>query len=404
MGAAIEVQDVWKSFRVYQQRTRTLKELLLVRRSQYETFWALKGVTFDVPRGEMVGIVGPNGSGKSTTLKTLARIYTPNQGRVVTHGKISAMLELGTGFHPELSGRDNLYLAGSIMGLSTSDVADRFDAMVDFAGIGDFVEAPVKNYSSGMFARLAFALAINVDAEILLIDEVLAVGDESFQQKCHERIDRMRRDGVTIVYVTHALNVVRDLCTMAVWIQEGRVVTKGEATEVVDAYFDEAHAEDAEKIWVPPEKDERSGNGEARITKVRTLGPDGAEHRVFHPGEPLTVEFEYETTRNLDEVVMTVELRRLNDDDLVTTVTTLHEHQGIELPKGGGRFVLQVPALPLVEDVYTIGVRMHHIDGSVVYDWVHGLGKFSVSGWPPRTFGDLAVPSSWKIEPGPAPR
>src|SRR5947208_9555490 len=226
--AVIEVDQLWKSYRIYRQRTHSVKETLLARRAEYEEFWALKGVSFAVERGEMLGVIGPNGSGKSTLLKCLARILAPNAGTVAVEGKVSALLELGTGFHPELSGRENVFLAGSILGLSRREIEDRFDEVVSFAGIDEFLDTPIKNYSSGMQARLAFAVAINVDPEVLLIDEVLAVGDQAFQMRCYERIYEFRRAGVPIVFVSHALESVRNMCNRVAWLGKGTLVIQGD--------------------------------------------------------------------------------------------------------------------------------------------------------------------------------
>lgn len=400
--AAIELEDVWKSFRIYQQRSRTLKELLLVRRSEFETFWALKGVTFQVPEGEMLGIVGPNGSGKSTTLKTLARILVPNKGRVVARGKVSAMLELGTGFHPELSGHDNLYLAGSMMGLTTADIDARYASMVEFADIGEFIESPVKNYSSGMYARLAFALAVSVDADILLIDEVLAVGDEAFQLRCHERITEMRRGGVTIVYVTHSLAVVRSLCTRAVWIQDGTVRQDGEAAEVVSTYFEQTHdAHDAEQErWVSPPPGERVGTGEVRVTGLASLNTAGNEHRWFDCGDPCTLRIEYEATGDVEELVCTVEFRRTLDGALITEVTSAASIGPQALPKGGGTITFAIPSLPLLNSGYFLTVGLHDLEKRRVFDWLEQTYEIAVYGEPNDRGAALYLPGEWKVNPG----
>ena len=203
---AIEIHNLWKTFRLYQEKNQYLKAAVLRgRRARYEDFWALKEVSFDVPFGSTLGIIGSNGSGKSTLLKCLAGILSPDKGSVKINGRISALLELGAGFHLDLSGRENVYLNGAILGLSKREVTEKFDDIVEFAGLGKFIDTPVKNYSSGMIVRLGFAVAANVEPEILLIDEVLSVGDQSFQLRCIERIEKFRQDGKTMVFVSHSL-------------------------------------------------------------------------------------------------------------------------------------------------------------------------------------------------------
>ncbi|MGA0789524.1 MAG: ABC transporter ATP-binding protein, partial [Ilumatobacteraceae bacterium] len=219
---AVAVHDLWKSFRLYHERNQFLKAAILRgRRARYEEFWALKDVSFEVPVGTTFGVIGSNGSGKSTLLKCLAGILVPERGSVEISGRISALLELGAGFHPELSGRENVFLNGAILGLSKKEIAARFDSIVDFAGLEDFIDTPVKNYSSGMFVRLGFAVAAHVEPEVLLVDEVLSVGDEAFQRKSAEKIEQFRREGRTIVFVSHGLGQVEQLCETVAWIDHG---------------------------------------------------------------------------------------------------------------------------------------------------------------------------------------
>ena len=232
--SAVSVTDLWKSYRLYHERNQYLKAAILKgRRARYEEFWALKDVAFEVPTGSTFGVIGANGSGKSTLLKCLAGILEPEKGGVEVNGRISALLELGAGFHPELSGRENVFLNGAILGLSKKEITARFDDIVEFAGLEEFIDTPVKNYSSGMYVRLGFAVAANVDPEVLLVDEVLSVGDESFQRRCAEKIDEFRRDGRTIVFVSHGLAQVGQLCEDAAWIDKGELREIGPADEVI---------------------------------------------------------------------------------------------------------------------------------------------------------------------------
>lgn len=250
---SIRVSGVWKQFGRHQTRPRTLKEFLVSlfsrtrasTASQNEPFWALKGVSFAIQPGEMVGIIGDNGSGKSTVLKLITGISKPSRGEVMVNGRVSALLELGAGFHPDFTGRENVYLNASILGLKRKEIEAKFDAIVDFAELHDFIDNPVKTYSSGMYMRLAFAIAVNVDPDILVIDEVLAVGDAPFQRKCFEQIKRFRREGKTILLVTHDPSAVRELCDRAIWIQRGSMLADGPPEHVLDLYNRRVMVEEA---------------------------------------------------------------------------------------------------------------------------------------------------------------
>ncbi len=239
---AISLEGVWKRFVVANRRSRTIREILdgaLGRRygsAGASLLWALRDVSFDVAPGETLGLIGANGSGKSTILKLISAIMRPTKGRVRVRGSVSALIELGAGFHPEFSGRDNIYLYGALLGLSRRDVRRRFDLIVEFAELAPFVDAPVKQYSSGMAMRLAFAIAAHVEPDVLLIDEVLAVGDEAFQRKCLRRAHELKRAGVTLVYVSHALDTVTALCDRVAWIDRGQLRELGPPERVVAAY------------------------------------------------------------------------------------------------------------------------------------------------------------------------
>ena len=245
--AVIAFEGVSKRFVLHHERPRSFQELLVStfqrRDSTREEFWALRDVDFDVGSGETFGLVGRNGSGKSTALKLITRILEPTAGRVTVRGKVSALIELGAGFHPDLTGRENVYLLGSIMGLSGKAMSRRFDAIVEFAELEQFIDTPVKHYSSGMYMRLGFATAINVDADILLIDEVLAVGDQEFQAKCYGAIAAFQRQGITMVMVSHDLGLIEQFCGRAIYLRSGLVAAQGAARDVIGAYLGAAKAE-----------------------------------------------------------------------------------------------------------------------------------------------------------------
>jgi ABC-2 type transport system ATP-binding protein len=235
---AVSVENVSKRFRLYKERNQSLKSAIMRgRRSVHEDFWALKDISFEVPTGSTFGLIGSNGSGKSTLLKCLAKIYYPEKGNISAQGKVAALLEVGSGFHPELSGRENVYLNGSILGMSKKEVTRKFDEIVDFSGVEQFIDQPVKNYSSGMYVRLGFSVAINVDPDVLVVDEVLAVGDADFQEKCRQKFVDFKDQGKTVILVSHAMGQVQDMCDHAAWLSHGDLVAVGEAKPTIDAYL-----------------------------------------------------------------------------------------------------------------------------------------------------------------------
>lgn len=234
---AVHVDNVSKKFRLYRERNQTLKSAIMRgRTSVHEDFWALNDVSFDVPRGSTFGLIGSNGSGKSTLLKCLARIYWPDRGAITHNGKMAALLEVGSGFHHELSGRENIYLNGSILGMSKKEIDRKYDEIVDFSGVERFIDQPVKNYSSGMYVRLGFSVAIHVEPEILVVDEVLAVGDAEFQEKCFRKFRDFKNDGKTVIMVSHTMSSILDMCDQAAWLNKGTLMAAGSAKETVKAY------------------------------------------------------------------------------------------------------------------------------------------------------------------------
>lgn len=237
--AAIVVKDVEKEFKLFYDKANTLKEKLLFwNRSKNDVLHILKGINLEIYKGETVGLVGVNGSGKSTLLKLMTKIIYPNKGSIETNGKLTSLLELGAGFHPDFSGRENIYFNASIFGLTRKEIDSRLDKIIEFSELEEFIDNPVRTYSSGMYMRLAFAVAINVDADILLIDEILAVGDHHFQEKCYKRLDQLKEEGKTIVIVTHNMNIIKSFCTRAVWLEQGHVVMDDDPVKVVDSYME----------------------------------------------------------------------------------------------------------------------------------------------------------------------
>ena len=373
--AAVRVEHLSKKFRIYNERNQYLKaSILRGRRAKFREFWALQDVSFTIGRGEAFGIIGRNGSGKSTMLKCLAKILRPDNGAVTINGSMSALLELGAGFHPELSGRENVYLNGAILGLSRRQIDERFDEIVEFAGLHEFIDTPVKNYSSGMFVRLGFAVAINVDPEVLIIDEVLAVGDTEFQQKCSDKINEFRDKGRTIILVTHSLGDVRAMCERAAWIDHGALHMIGASPEVVDAYSGASHS--GREIAVQ-EQGARWGSGEIRITSVEFL--DTAMKPVEFPrsGEPLTLRLHYTVFRPVENPVFGIAIHK-RDGVLVTGTNTRRHGRVIPELQGDGYVDVQIDRLPLLEGSYDLTVGISNWTESHDFDHRQTLVRFDV--------------------------
>ena len=305
--AAIVVDSVSKRFKMHRDQPTNLKEKLTRRSrgSRTEDFWALRDVSLEIPRGTTYGLIGHNGSGKSTLLKLIAGIHRPTSGTITANGRVSAMLELGAGFHPELSGRDNIFVNGSILGLSWREITARLDDIIEFSGIGDFIDVPVKVYSSGMYVRLGFSIAANLDPELLIIDEIVAVGDEEFQRRCFDRLYELRRRGTTIVFVSHSLALIQTLCDRVAWLEHGNLRAEGPAFEVVDQYVAEVNAAESDRLGETSNEtdDIHRGSGEMRIRAVEFLDADGVARPVAVAGRPLTIRVHYDVQEPVKEPV-----------------------------------------------------------------------------------------------------
>ncbi len=363
-------------------------------RVKYEEFWALRDVSLEVPEGKTYALIGENGSGKSTLLKCMAHILRPEKGRIETYGKISALLELGAGFHPELTGRENIFLNGSILGMSKKQLNQRFDEIVGFAGLEHFIDTPVKNYSSGMYVRLGFSVAINVDPDILLIDEVLAVGDAEFQRKCLEKFDDFRNAGKTIVIVSHALESVRNLCDTAGWLEHGVLRRLGPASEVIDEYLSVSHTERA----ADGSHGVRWGTGEARVEKIEVLDASGEPVKRVRTGDTVVFRFHYKSKALISKPVWGMALFTL-DGVWVTGPST--REVGLfpdRLEPGEEGWVdLRVDRLLLLPGTYDVSASMFNITGAQVYDMRHRAFRFDVEfGDPHEEYGFVSLGGTWE--------
>jgi ABC-2 type transport system ATP-binding protein len=317
----IVVEGLWKKFRLYTDRNQSVKAQLVTRsRARYKDFWALKDASFTVESGESLGIIGANGCGKSTLLKCMTGIYQPTKGKVAIDGRVSALIELGAGFHPELTGRENIFLNSSILGLNQKEIRNRLDDIVEFAGLEDFIDSPVKVYSSGMTVRLGFAVAANADPDILLVDEVLAVGDEAFQQKCFEHLARFKRNGGTIVLVSHALDQIRQVCDRAIWIHKGEVQIDAPSATSIDAYLADVHSAEVDE-----EGRARWGSGEAWVEAVEVLDTAGHATGSVRNGEPFAIRVHIKSQQQVEGVVVGLRIDAADGTRVWSTNTAMHE-------------------------------------------------------------------------------
>ncbi len=356
---SVEIQQVSKKFRLYREKPSSLKARLISARARADDFWALRDVSFDIEPGQSVGLIGPNGSGKTTLLKMIAGILRPTSGRVLTRGRIAALLELGAGFHPELTGRENVYLNAAFLGLSRKETDKVYDDIVAFAELPDFMDNQVKFYSSGMLVRLGFAVAVHVDPAILLVDEVLAVGDEAFQHKCLDRVRRFQRDGRTIIFVTHAVDLVRQICDRAVMLDHGSIHSQGAPDQVV---------RDFRLVMLQHDLDYATDEGtkEIEIVSAELVGNDGASGTEIRPGDGLTIQVDLRSAAPVADAVLSF---ALHDQDNKFAFGSNTDEHGIQLTgfEGKRRVRFRLSSLPFVSGKYWVTLGVHSRDSSRVY-------------------------------------
>ena len=393
---AVSVASVSKTFRLYHDRNQTLKATLMRgRRARYETFQALDDVSLEVPAGTTFGLIGENGSGKSTLLKCMAKILRPDGGSIVVNGKISALLELGAGFHPELSGKENIYLNGAILGLGSKDIDRKYDQIVEFAGLERFIDTPVKNYSSGMYVRLGFAVAVHVDPDVLLVDEVLAVGDEEFQRRCNEKFAELRAQNKTIVVVSHALGLMRTICDELAWFEHGKVRQVGPAGEVIDTYLAEVQPD----RQVEADSDghgARWGSGEIRIESIDLLDHQGQPTTRPHTGEAVTIRIRYHAEEAIERPIFGIAIHNIEG----VLVSGPNAREGGLVPEkimGDGVVDLTLPQLMLLPGTYDLSASIYDYSLVHPYDFRQHAVRFDVVvGTPHETTGGvLALGGEW---------
>lgn len=381
MSTAISINGVSKRFRINQDRQSSLKEraVHLGRAKRgYKDFWALKDINLDIAEGETIGLLGHNGSGKSTLLKCVGGILSPTEGEIRVRGRIASLLELGAGFHPDLTGRENVFLNASILGMARRDIAARFDDIVAFSELEAFIDEQVKHYSSGMYVRLGFAVAINVEPDVLLVDEVLSVGDEAFQQKCLERVRGFQRDGRTIIFVSHATDLVRRICDRVMVLDHGEPITVDDPPSAILVFREKllgGDKLDSDHVIAHGHRVTRT----IRIEEIDVRWPGSDDRRSVAPGEPLTVSVRYECDEPTDDVAFAMEIRN-TDGVPVYGCNTDVLGQPIERVEGTGWVTFEIPSLTLVDGTYLIDVGVHTHDIVTEYDFRAEAGRITVVG------------------------
>ncbi len=425
---AIEVKDVVKKFKIYFDKGHTLKEKTLFRgRRKYEERKVLNGISFEVKKGEAVGLIGSNGCGKSTTLKLLTKIMYPDSGQIEMCGRVSSLIELGAGFHPDMSGRENIYINASIFGLSKKEIDSRMEDIITFSGLRDYLDNPVRTYSSGMYMRLAFSVAINVDADILLIDEILAVGDANFQAKCFDKLREIQFHGTTIVIVAHDTSAIEGFCSKAVWINQGKIAAQGKAGEVVDAYLafmngkkieelhkmeelhehkikdlhkEEKRKKDRKEIKQKEAKTNETedtnhfGRMDIQIDRAEMINENGEAATIFQTGEYLKINIYYKVNKPLTEYVFGVGIYNLKGETLYGNNTQL-DHIRIPHTNNEGCVIFHLKNLPLLSGKYILNVGIVDTDGTPL-DFYRNYCTFDVVS-KDRSTGYFSIEHSWEI-------
>lgn len=369
------------------------------------SIWALKNVSFDVEQGEVVGVIGRNGAGKSTLLKILCRIIEPTVGFAEIRGRVGSLLEVGTGFHSELTGRENIYLNGAIIGMKKREIDRKFDEMVAFAGIETFIDTPIKHYSSGMYMRLAFSVAAHLEPEILLVDEVLAVGDAEFQKKCLGKMSAVAKDGRTVLFVSHNMTAVANLCSRSILLDGGQVIEHDFTSIVVSEYLQMANAKSRQSLC---QREDRVGNRSIKFTSFQLVSGDGNPLVQAVSGKDAILRFEYSSSKkvHLRNVHVAVGVHGKNDENLFHLSTSVSVKDFETIPPKGS-FVCRIPAFPLQPGKYSFNLFCKV--GGEIADWVQDAGVIEVAPGdffnsgklPPSDQGSLLVSHSWNVVPRP---
>ncbi len=420
----VEVKNISKAFRIYGDKSHTFKDRVLFhKRSRFEKHQVLRDISFTIHKGQAVGLIGHNGCGKSTTLKLLNRILYPDEGKIMMHGRISSLIELGAGFHPDMSGRENIYINASIFGLKKKEIDERLADIIRFSELENYIDNPVRTYSSGMYMRLAFAIAINVDADILLVDEILAVGDANFQKKCFDKLDEIKKNGATIVIVSHSMEQIKGICDRVIWIEAGRIKQDGEAFPVCEAYLfsmkkqaeERLRRELTEKgecsledpgIKYPPlqtAKDQcskyanRNGDMHARFVSIGIYGDDGKRTQIIRQQQRMVVQFDIETDMDSSKGIDVIfNIFHHIGGVLCTTFGTRLKY-GVFIPVEKLKSAsMEIPEMMLCEGDYILDAVIEDSDGHVCDRLTH-LIEFHVTASSEYGIGIAAMNNIWKM-------
>jgi ABC-2 type transport system ATP-binding protein/lipopolysaccharide transport system ATP-binding protein len=407
---AVITRDIFKYYKKFSHKHKflTLKSAIVNRSlfsdlTQDEKFAALEGVSFKVEKGKTMSIIGENGSGKSTLLKILARISRPTCGEVITNGRISALIELGAGFHPEISGRENIFINGIILGLTKKKIQEKLDEIVKFAELENFIDNPVKSYSSGMYMRLGFSIAINVDPDILLVDEVLAVGDASFVPKCLDKINEFKRQGKTIIYVSHDLSTVERISDEVIWLKDGKIEMRGYPKRVGDAYLEYIGKKDVKKAEIKHQEEEKAGekdrekrwgSKEIEINNVKMIDGTGTEKYIYEADEPFSIEFDVLARETEKDFVFGIGIFNSEGISCYGTNTFIEDFRSMGI-SGRGKVKVHIPALNLINGTYFLNVAVHKRDG-YPFDYHHFQYSFRVTSTE-RDVGIIRIPHKWEF-------
>jgi len=384
----LQLKSVSKRYRIQTESDKRSGGLLgkLRRSTSSKDFWAVKDVSFEVPRGQALGIVGHNGAGKSTLLKLLSSIATPTQGEIIINGRLSALLEVGSGFHPELTGRENTFLSGSILGMRRAEIAEKLDSIIDFAGVRQFIDIPAKRYSSGMFVRLGFSIAAHLEPEILLLDEVLAVGDLAFQEKCKKRITELHEAGTTLVFISHDLTAVKDLCSRVILLEKGRIKADGAPDEVIREYTESAVFHKRSEIAA-----------EARVVEVTNVSfydSSGMASGTFLTGEPMTARVDYLVHRPTPNVSVSLYFYG-SDGQMTAQWTTALDGIPIDLESGVSSVEFSTTQLGLQGGVYYIDVTIEQMGTNFEYEYQSQCASIHVH-TTQKLRGSFYMPHTWR--------
>lgn len=394
---AIVIKDVQKKFRVFYDKGQSFKEILLFKnRSHYEERTVLNGISLTVKKGEAIGLVGHNGCGKSTLLKLMTRILYPDNGSISINGRVSSLIELGAGFHPDMSGRENIYTNAAIFGLTKKEIDKRLNDIISFSELEEFIDNPVRTYSSGMYMRLAFSVAINVDADVLLIDEILAVGDANFQAKCFNRLQEIKASGTTIVIVSHALAQIEQICDRTVWINDGKICAEGAPRDIHPVYleFMGKNMRDTESANLIASNNTRWGNQNIKIKEVKVLDEDGNDGKAIATGSKVTFTIDYEMVKKTENVVFGIAIYRVDGIHCYGVNTMIDGLPAITVDSDGS-YSITIDKLQLLPGEYILDVSIENTD-AVPVDYYKNARRF-VTFSPVSDAGCFRLEHTWKI-------